>query len=120
MKLLICDDSVMIRKLVEKIVRTRYPEVEIVGTAENGLVAVKLFSEHQPDVVTTDITMPEMDGITAMREMLKQKPDARVIVISAISGAENVKNAIDAGAVDFITKPFNENDFVKIFGSAVG
>jgi len=119
MTLLIADDSVMIRKLIEKFVSAKYPNVQIVAQAENGKIALDKFREHKPDIVTTDITMPEMDGITSMIEMLKIKPDAKVIVISAITGAENVKKAIDAGAVNFITKPFNEADFLKIFGEVV-
>lgn len=120
MKLLICDDSVMIRKVIEKFVTTGFPEIQIVGAAENGLIAVEMFKQHLPDLVTTDITMPEMDGIAAMQEMLKVKPDAKILVISATSGAEHVKKAIDAGAVNFITKPFNENDFSKIFREFAG
>lgn len=119
MKLLICDDSIMIRRLIEKFVTVKFPQVQIVGTAENGLVAVDMFKKHMPDIVTTDITMPELDGISALTQMLRIKPDAKIVVVSALSGADNVKKAIDAGAVNFITKPFNEVDFQKVLSDVM-
>ncbi len=106
MKLLIVDDSVIIRKAIEKYT-VKY-NLEVVGMANNGKVALEMFAKTMPDIVTLDITMPEMDGLIALTEMLKIKPETKIIVISAQSDKSTILEALEKGAVDFIAKPFNE------------
>ena len=82
---------------------------EVAGEAANGNEAVLKYQELRPDVTTMDITMPEMDGITAVREIRKVDPNARIIMCSAMGQQAMVLDAIQAGARDFIVKPFQED-----------
>lgn len=82
---------------------------EVVGEAENGEEAVRLYRELQPDIVTMDITMPVMNGIEAIREIMKINSNANIIVCSAMGQQKVVVEAIEAGAKDFIIKPFDES-----------
>lgn len=82
---------------------------EVAGEAANGNEAVLKYQELRPDVTTMDITMPEMDGITAVREIRKIDPNARIIMCSAMGQQAMVLDAIQAGARDFIVKPFQED-----------
>ncbi len=79
------------------------------GEAENGLKAVEKYQELKPDLTTMDITMPEMDGITAVKEIKKVDPNAKIIMCSAMGQQAMVIDAIQAGAKDFIVKPFQPN-----------
>jgi two-component system chemotaxis response regulator CheY len=81
--------------------------LEVVCEASNGLEAINLYGQMRPDVVTMDITMPDMDGYTAVTEIIKKYPDARIIMCSAVGQQRMVLNAIRAGAKDFIVKPFD-------------
>ncbi|BCB03529.1 response regulator [Bacillus sp. KH172YL63] len=81
---------------------------EVVGEAENGFIAVEKYRELQPDLVTMDITMPEMNGIEAVKKILAEHPEAKVIMCSAMGQQKVVVEAIEAGAKDFIVKPFDE------------
>lgn len=85
---------------------------EVAGEAANGNEAVLKYQELRPDVTTMDITMPEMDGITAVREIRKIDPNARIIMCSAMGQQAMVLDAIQAGARDFIVKPFQEDRVV--------
>ena len=78
----------------------------MVGEAADGLQAIEKYKELQPDLVTMDITMPEMDGITALKEIKKINPNAKIIMCSAMGQQAMVIDAIQAGAKDFIVKPF--------------
>jgi two-component system, chemotaxis family, chemotaxis protein CheY len=118
MKLLIVDDSVIIRKAIEKYT-TKY-DLEVVGLASNGKLAIEMFAQTLPDIVTLDITMPEMDGLSALIEMLKIKPEAQIIVISAQSDKSTVLDALEKGAVDFIPKPFNEEKLSQVLSQILG
>ncbi len=118
MKLLIVDDSVIIRKAIEKYT-TKY-DLEVVGMANNGKLAVEMFAQTLPDIVTLDITMPELDGLSALVEMLKIKPDAQIIVISAQSDKSTVLDALEKGAVSFIPKPFNEEKLSQVLSQLLG
>lgn len=107
-KILIVDDSSIIRKIIKRsIVEDKF---ELVGIAGNGLKALELFKEHLPSIVTLDITMPEMDGLTVLEEMLKIKADVKVIVISALTDKATGIKAIKNGAKSFIPKPFSTED----------
>lgn len=110
MKLLIVDDSNIMRRAIEKYTSTL--GLEIVGTAGNGKDALKIFSETQPDLVTLDITMPQMDGLTCLSQLLALKPSTRVIVISALSDPATGLKALKLGAKSFLPKPFTEAQLV--------
>lgn len=86
---------------------------EVVGEASNGVEAVQKYKELKPDVVTMDITMPQMDGIQAIKEIKKIDPDAKIIVCSAMGQQAMVVEAIQAGAKDFIVKPFQHSRVVE-------
>jgi len=110
-KVLIVDDAVFMRTVLRKMLEE--DGYDIVAEAGNGIEAIKQAKEHQPDVVTLDITMPEMDGVTALPEILKVAPEARVIMCSAMGQQPMVVDAIKAGAKDFIVKPFQKARVVQ-------
>jgi two-component system chemotaxis response regulator CheY len=112
-KLLIVDDSSIIRKAI-----TRYLKeygLELVGEAGDGVQALEQMRLHRPDLVTLDITMPEMDGLTCLDEMLKIDPDIKVIVISALSDQATALKALKSGAKGFLGKPFTEEKIKSAF-----
>lgn len=113
MKVLIVDDSSIMRKAIEKYLANL--DVEIVGTAGDGKAALEIFKDTQPDVVTLDITMPEMDGLTCLEEMLKMKADAKVLVVSALKDESTALEAINKGAKGFLGKPFNADTLAEAF-----
>jgi two-component system chemotaxis response regulator CheY len=84
---------------------------EVAAEAENGAIAVQKYKEIKPDLVTMDITMPEMDGIQALKLIKQYDADAKIIIVSAMGQEPVVKEAIISGAKSFIVKPFKE-DFV--------
>jgi len=88
-------------------------DFNVIGEAENGKVAVKLFRQLEPDIVLMDITMPEMDGLEALKEIMKINPRAKVIMISAVGKEEMVRDAVLSGAKGFIVKPFKEETLIK-------
>ncbi len=105
-RMLIVDDSNIIRGRIER--SQHHAQIEVVGGAENGVKAVELAKQLRPDVATMDITMPEMDGIQCVRELLKIKPDMLILVVSALSDQAMILEALKAGAHGFLGKPFNE------------
>ncbi|HEY9841640.1 MAG: response regulator [Candidatus Sericytochromatia bacterium] len=106
-RILVVDDAAFMRMMIRDIlVKNGY---EVAGEAANGNEAVLKYQELRPDVTTMDITMPEMDGITAVREIRKIDPNARIIMCSAMGQQAMVLDAIQAGARDFIVKPFQED-----------
>lgn len=103
-QVLIVDDASFMRMMIKDILVEA--DFEVVGEAENGRKAVELYKEHHPDLVTMDITMPEMDGITAIKEILDVDSEAKILVCSAMGQQSMVIEAVQAGAEDFIIKPF--------------
>jgi len=103
-RVLVVDDAAFMRMMLKDILTKGGHEV--VGEAANGVEAVERYKELKPDVVTMDITMPEMNGIDAIKEIRKFDPNATVIVCSAMGQQAMVIEAIQAGAKDFIVKPF--------------
>ncbi|MBT1248000.1 MULTISPECIES: chemotaxis protein CheY [unclassified Thermosipho (in: thermotogales)] len=103
-KILIVDDAAFMRMMLKDIITKAGHEV--VGEAANGKEAVEKYKELKPDIVTMDITMPEMNGIEAIKEIKKIDPNATIIVCSAMGQQAMVIEAIQAGAKDFIVKPF--------------
>lgn len=104
LKVLITDDAAFMRMMIKDILSKN--GFTVVGEAEDGLQAVAKYKEFQPDIVTMDITMPNMNGIDALREILKINPNAKVIMCSAMGQQGMVVESIQAGAKDFIVKPF--------------
>ncbi|ALC81065.1 MULTISPECIES: response regulator [Bacillus] len=103
-KVLIVDDAAFMRMMIKDIlVKNGF---EVVGEAADGVQAVDKYKELSPDLVTMDITMPEMDGIAALKEIKQINPQAKVIMCSAMGQQAMVIDAIQAGAKDFIVKPF--------------
>jgi two-component system, chemotaxis family, chemotaxis protein CheY len=103
-RVLVVDDAMFMRKVVSDALTSGGHEV--IGEAANGQEAVDRFKELRPDVMTLDITMPEMDGIAALREIIALDPAARVVMCSAIGQETKVLEAVKTGAKDFIVKPF--------------
>jgi len=110
-RILIADDAQFMRLAIRKMLEKH--DCEIVDEAANGLEAVEKYIKYTPDIVTMDITMPEMDGVQAIREIKKINPDAKILVISAMGQEIHVKEAVMAGASGFIVKPLKEEDIVK-------
>lgn len=111
-KVLVVDDSTVFRKAISAILATDH-DIDVVGTAPNGSIAIKKIPQLNPDVITMDIEMPEMDGITALREIKKQYPSISVIMFSIYTerGAEKTVEALTSGATDFVPKPSGEGAF---------
>ncbi|MEZ0116199.1 response regulator [Heyndrickxia faecalis] len=103
---LIVDDAKFMRMTLAKMLENGGHTV--VGEAENGQRAIELYREVRPDVVTMDITMPEMTGIEAVKKIVHEFPDAKIIICSALGQQKLVVEAIESGAKDFIVKPFDE------------
>src|SRR5262245_34137343 len=103
-RVLVVDDSAYVRKVVTQML-LRSPTLEVVGTARDGREALERVSELQPDVVTCDLIMPNLDGVGFVTEQMKRKPVPIVIVSVASEAGELALNALDAGAVDFVQKP---------------
>ncbi|NOU97163.1 response regulator [Paenibacillus sp. LMG 31456] len=106
-RIMVVDDSMFMRLMIKNILSELGHE--IVAEASNGLEAVALFLQHSPDLVTLDITMPEMDGITALKEIKSYKSDSKIIMVSAMGQQSFVIQTITLGASDFITKPFDKD-----------
>ena len=117
MKVMIVDDSNIIRKAIDKYIR-KY-DVEIVGHATNGKDALELFREKNPDLVTLDITMPEMNGLECMQEMLKIKDDVKVIIVTALNDKATALEALSQGAHSFLGKPFNEEKLDQVLSKVI-
>jgi len=98
------DDAAFMRMMIKDILRKG--GYEVVGEAEDGAKAIEKYKELQPDLVTMDITMPDMDGIAAVKEIRKIDPNALIIMCSAMGQQAMVIDAIQAGARDFVVKPF--------------
>lgn len=103
-RILITDDALFMRVTLKNILTQN--GYEVCGEAANGEESVKLYQELKPDLVTMDITMPEMDGITALKEIKKIDPQANVVMCTAMGQKNMVVEAIQSGAKDFIVKPF--------------
>jgi len=103
-RVLLVDDTAFMRRMLREILtREGY---EIAAEARNGREAVERYRQVRPDLVVMDITMPEMDGIAAVREILDRDPGARIIMCSALGQEEPIIEALEAGAQDFVLKPF--------------
>lgn len=111
-RVLIVDDAVFMRMVLKDILVKL--DFQIVGEAGNGEEAVLKYEELRPDLTTLDLTMPKVDGISALRAILTLDPYANVIICSASGEVEKVQEALSIGAKDFIVKPFNPNKVTEI------
>ena len=117
-KILIVDDEAFMRMMIKNIlIKEGY---DVVGEAENGAQAVEKYKELNPDLVTMDITMPEMDGISAVKEIMKINKGAKVVMCSAMGQQAMVIDAIQAGAKDFIVKPFQPDRVIEAISKVLG
>ncbi|GAA0495669.1 chemotaxis protein CheY [Salinibacillus aidingensis] len=110
-KVLVVDDAAFMRMMIKDILEKN--DFEVVGEAQDGNQAVEKYKELEPDLVTLDITMPEKDGITALKEIKESNPDAKIIMCSAMGQQAMVIDAIQAGAKDFIVKPFQSDRVIE-------
>lgn len=117
-RVLVVDDAAFMRMMIKDILTKN--GYEVVGEAENGAKAVERYHELKPDLTTMDITMPEMDGITAVKEIKKVDPNAKIIMCSAMGQQAMVIEAIQSGARDFIVKPFQADRVLEAVRKAVG
>ncbi|WP_409340965.1 response regulator [Paenibacillus sp. MBLB4367] len=117
-RILIVDDAAFMRMMIRDIVSKN--GYEVCGEANDGLQAVEKYKEVRPDLVTMDITMPEMDGIAALKEIKKIDPNAKVIMCSAMGQQAMVIDAIQAGAKDFIVKPFQHDRVIEAIKKTLG
>ena len=116
-RVLIVDDAIFMRSMLKDImVRHGY---EVVGEAENGKEACEKYKELNPDLTTMDIVMPQMNGIEAVKEILKHDENAKIVMCSALGQEALVTESIEAGAKDFIVKPFSPDKVVKIVSQVV-
>ncbi len=115
---LVCDDAIFMRTMISDILSQA--GYEIVGEAETGVQAVERFKELKPDLVTMDIVMPDMGGIDAVREIVGQDPDARILMCSAMGQQALVVEAIQAGAKDFVVKPFQPSRVLEAVQRVLG
>jgi two-component system chemotaxis response regulator CheY len=118
MKLLIVDDSLIIRKAVERSLAEK--NFTLVGSAGDGEEALRIFTENLPDLVTLDISMPKMDGLTCLTEMLKVKKDAKILMISSQTDNLTTSDAIEKGASGVLAKPFSAAQLVEKVNEILG
>ena len=116
-RVLVVDDAVFMRNTIKEIFSSN--EFEIVGEASNGIEAVEKFKDLSPDLVTMDIVMPFKNGIQATRDILALDPKATVVICSALGQEALVTDAIEAGAVDFIVKPFQPEKVLLVVKKAL-
>lgn len=117
-KVLLVDDAAFMRMMLKDILLKN--GFEVIGEAENGLAGVEKYKELNPDIVTMDITMPEMDGINAVKAIKDFDANAKVVMCSAMGQQSMVIEAIQAGAKDFIVKPFQPERVVEALKKAAG
>ncbi|WP_018132550.1 response regulator [Effusibacillus pohliae] len=117
-RILIVDDAAFMRMMIKEILTKN--GYEVVGEAQDGKEAVVKYKELNPDLVTLDITMPEMDGIAALKQIRQHDPNAKVIMCSAMGQQAMVIDAIQAGAKDFIVKPFQADRVLEAIKKIVG
>ena len=116
-KVLIVDDAMFMRNMIGEIFEGKKfgdEEYLVVAEAENGLEAVEKYRENKPDIVTMDIVMPEMTGIEALKEIMKMDSAANIVMCSALGQDSLVMEALDAGAKDFIVKPFQPEKVLDV------
>jgi two-component system, chemotaxis family, chemotaxis protein CheY len=115
---LICDDAIFMRTMLGNILRQA--GFEVIGEAQTGAEAVERYRTLRPDLVTMDIVMPDMGGIDAVREIVQEHPDAKILMCSAMGQQALVIEAIQAGARDFVVKPFQPSRVLEAVQRVLG
>ena len=108
MKLMIVDDSKIVQNMIQRFLSEK--NIEFAGKANNGKEALEIFSIVRPEIVTMDITMPEMDGIEAVKKIVEIDDNVRILVVSALADKATAIEALKNGAHGFLCKPFDERD----------
>ena len=117
-RVLVCDDAIFMRTMISDILTGA--GYDLVGEAETGLQAIERYRELRPDLVTMDIVMPDMGGIEAVREIMKLDADAKILMCSAMGQQALVVEAIQAGAKDFVVKPFQPSRVLEAVQRVLG
>ena len=117
--ILVCDDSILARKQLKDVISSFSQEITI-KEAANGQEAVDLYKQINPDLIFLDIVMPVKDGISAVQEIIDYDSDAEIIIVSSTGTQTQLKNAIEAGARDFIQKPFSDAQVNKVSKNHLG
>ena len=117
-RLLVVDDALFMRKLICGVAAEA--GWEVVGEAGNGLEAVELYDRLRPDLVTMDLVMPEMGGLEALRQIRAGDPAAQVVVVTALDQKQALMDSIQAGAIDFIVKPFDRQRVLNLLAKRSG
>lgn len=112
-RVLIVDDALIMRKRIKDIAEEA--GWQVAGEARDGAEAVALYKQERPDLVTLDIVMPKMDGVSALKLLLADDPAARVVMVSAVDQKEKLHECIRTGAIDFIVKPFEKSRLRSLF-----
>jgi two-component system chemotaxis response regulator CheY len=115
---LIVDDSSMMRQMIRDLLEEN--DVEIVGAASNGKEAVELYQQLKPDFVTLDMIMPQQSGLQTLKQLKQLDPQAIVIMISSLSAEDSAAVCTEAGASDYILKPFTEEQVVAVLNKTLG
>ena len=112
-RILIVDDALIMRRRIREIAEEA--GWQVVGEADNGEEAVALYQQERPELVTLDIVMPKMDGVAALKQLIRDDPQARVVMVSAVNQKQKLAECIQAGAIDFIVKPFERASLLTFF-----
>ena len=117
-RLLIVDDSNVIRRRIERC--QNLPQLQVVGTARDGREAIERFVETDPDVVTMDITMPHMNGIECVEQLVRMKPGVLILIVSALADKATAVEAMEKGANGFLNKPFSDRQLNEALEELLG
>ena len=114
---LVVDDAMFMRATMRRMLEEH--QFEIIGEAANGLEAIEQYKKLQPDIVTMDITMPGISGIEAVQEIISIDPLAKIVMVTALGQQKLIVDALDAGAKDFLTKPFDPNQLIQVLRNVI-
>lgn len=117
-RILLADDAAFMRLMLKNILEPN--GYQVVGEAENGREAIKKYKELKPDILIMDMVMPEVGGIDAIKQIIAEFPDANILICSAIGQQALVIEAIQAGAKDYIVKPFDQDSVLETVGKILG
>lgn len=109
---LVVDDAVFMRTTIKRMLEDQ--SFNVIGEASNGAEAVEMYRKLLPDVVTMDVTMPGMTGIEAVEAIISEHPNAKIVMVTALGQQKLIVDAIEKGAKDFVTKPFNPEQIIQV------
>ncbi len=118
--ILIADDSRVAAHLLSEIVES-IDTCEVIGNATSGEAAIEMYNNLKPDLVTMDLSMPGIGGMEAIRRIIADDPDAKIVVVSSLGGAQDkLLEALEAGALSVVSKPFDEDKAISVFKKLLG